>query len=108
MARTGDRPRGACGEGGTTVGADLLSAGHSPHPFAWSQALPSSCAKLRAAHALGRRRRRLLYRRNRYAYRMARLINVRTRTPFLITRDPFPYDPWGFGLFSALLFPSLL
>jgi hypothetical protein len=32
-ARTGGRPRGACGQGGTTDGADLLSAGHSPHSF---------------------------------------------------------------------------
>ena len=30
--RTGGRPRGACGEGGTTVGADLLSGGLAP-PF---------------------------------------------------------------------------
>src|SRR4051812_39955168 len=32
-ARTGGRARGACGEGGTTGAPDLLSAGHSPHPF---------------------------------------------------------------------------
>jgi hypothetical protein len=44
-ARTGGRPRGARGEGGTTGAADLLSAGHSPHPLAWSQAPSSqSCA----------------------------------------------------------------
>ena len=43
--RTGGQPRGACGEGGTTGAADLLSAGHSPHPLAWSQAPSSqSCA----------------------------------------------------------------
>jgi hypothetical protein len=39
---TGGRPRGACGEGGTTGAADLLSAGHSPHSLACVQALPSS------------------------------------------------------------------
>ena len=52
-ARTGGQPRGACGEGGTTGAADLLSAGHSPHSLAWSQALPSSHARPQAGQAVG-------------------------------------------------------
>ena len=61
-ARTGGRPRGARGEGGTTGAADLLSAGHSPHPLAWSQALPSSHARPQAGHAVGAPKVRLVYR----------------------------------------------
>jgi hypothetical protein len=56
MARTGGRPRGACEEGGTTAGADLLSGGHSPHCFAWSQALlPAGRSSLPAAPAIAPR-----------------------------------------------------
>jgi hypothetical protein len=60
--RTGGQPRGACGEGGTTGAADLLSAGHSPHPLAWSQALPSSHARPQAGQAVGAPNVRLVYR----------------------------------------------
>ena len=60
--RTGGRAREACGEGGTTGAPDLLSAGHSPHPLAWSQALPPSSAQPQAGQAVGAPEVRLVYR----------------------------------------------
>src|SRR4051812_40701300 len=50
--RTGGQPRGARGGGGTTGAADLLSAGHSPHPLACWQALPPSHARPQAGSCL--------------------------------------------------------
>src|SRR4051812_16485577 len=61
-ARTGGRARGACGEGGTTGAPDLLSAGHSPHPLAWSQAFPPNDARPQAGLDLWVVPLRLVYR----------------------------------------------
>jgi hypothetical protein len=61
-ARTRGRARGACGEGGTTGAADLLSAGHSPHPLAWPQALPPNHARPQAGLDLWLVPLRLVYR----------------------------------------------
>jgi hypothetical protein len=105
--RTGSRPRGARGEGGTTGAADLLSAGHSPHPLAWSQALPPSHARPQAGQAVGAPKVRLVYRPEAVHLAQGRgMINNSERTRRLLTTNPIPLEsPGALGYSPLFSFP---
>ena len=104
--RTGGRPREACGEGGTTVGANLLPGGPRPtlspghRPFLPAERSSSAatlpCAE-RCACCTGLKR---------YFFRSGELSKDNERVRRLLTRNPFPYDPWGFG-YSPVAFRIL-